>query len=294
MFSNMSTNRTLIEKEYRSLILIIQGLSSVENFDQLGAHVDGPLKGLIPHQSFLCGLSQAVFDHFEPLKIIIRNFPSGYLDEISDPATKKFNTPLVDRWLKTGKPQLFDVERDGDKIGREHSDWSRRFDQYDLQNVIAHGVNDLKGMISFFAFYRIPGGVGKREAHLLELLVPQLHVAVIRCIAKEKVIAHSSSLLSEQQREVLFWMYRMKTNWEIAQILGISQNTVKYHVKEILFKLDATCRADAISKALQMDSIKIGTNTDPILELRLADARNGRAAHRGAQPCPAVPERIAP
>ena len=53
--------------------------------------------------------------------------------------------------------------------------------------------------------------------------------------------------LTEREAECLRWAAAGKTNGEIAVILSISENTVRYHFKNILSKLDATSRAQAIA-----------------------------------------------
>jgi DNA-binding CsgD family transcriptional regulator len=65
--------------------------------------------------------------------------------------------------------------------------------------------------------------------------------------------------LTPREREVLRLLARGKTNLAIAQRLVIREGTVKYHVKNILRKLGATSRADAVSRYV-----------------RAADARSGR------------------
>jgi DNA-binding CsgD family transcriptional regulator len=40
-----------------------------------------------------------------------------------------------------------------------------------------------------------------------------------------------------------------KTNWEIAMILGTSVHNVKYHVAELLNKLDVVNRVHAVARA---------------------------------------------
>jgi len=62
--------------------------------------------------------------------------------------------------------------------------------------------------------------------------------------------------LSERERQVLEYMASGRSNKEIGQILYISENTVKAHVKSILTKLDAMGRTEAIAIATKRGLIK--------------------------------------
>ena len=55
--------------------------------------------------------------------------------------------------------------------------------------------------------------------------------------------------LSERELQVLQYMALGRSNKEIGQVLYISENTVKGHVKSILTKLDAIGRTEAIAIA---------------------------------------------
>ena len=62
--------------------------------------------------------------------------------------------------------------------------------------------------------------------------------------------------LSERERQVLQYMANGRSNKEIGQVLYISENTVKAHVKSILTKLDAMGRTEAIAIATKRGLIK--------------------------------------
>lgn len=62
--------------------------------------------------------------------------------------------------------------------------------------------------------------------------------------------------LSERERQVLQYMANGRTNKEIGQVLYISENTVKAHVKSILTKLDAMGRTEAIAIATKRGLIR--------------------------------------
>lgn len=68
----------------------------------------------------------------------------------------------------------------------------------------------------------------------------------------------SESGLSEREMEVLECLAHGRTTSQIASELFISGNTVKTHVRHILEKLDASNRAEAVSKAIQMGLIGSG------------------------------------
>ena len=64
------------------------------------------------------------------------------------------------------------------------------------------------------------------------------------------VVADSASVqtLTARELEVLRLLARGQTNLAIANALVVREGTVKYHVKNILRKLGATSRADAVSR----------------------------------------------
>ncbi len=55
--------------------------------------------------------------------------------------------------------------------------------------------------------------------------------------------------LTEREREVLEWVSRGASNREIAAALDISENTVKFHMKNILDKLHLRNRAEVVAYA---------------------------------------------
>ena len=61
--------------------------------------------------------------------------------------------------------------------------------------------------------------------------------------------------LSDREMEVLECLAQGKTTSQVAGELFISENTVKTHVRHILEKLEASNRAEAVSKATQMGLI---------------------------------------
>jgi two-component system, NarL family, response regulator LiaR len=57
--------------------------------------------------------------------------------------------------------------------------------------------------------------------------------------------------LTSRELEILQMMVSGESNPEIAERLVVSRSTVKFHVSNILMKLDATTRTEAVAIALQ-------------------------------------------
>jgi LuxR family maltose regulon positive regulatory protein len=63
-------------------------------------------------------------------------------------------------------------------------------------------------------------------------------------------------ILSQREREVLALLSRALSTKSIARVLSLSSGTVKWHLKNIYAKLDATAREDALAKARALGIIR--------------------------------------
>lgn|SRR5579871_6563685 len=85
-------------------------------------------------------------------------------------------------------------------------------------------------------------------------------------------VDQTSQLLSSREKVCLSWTARGKSSWEIGRILNISENTVNFHIKNALKKLDSNSRTLAAIKAIQLGIIEFPveeTSDDEVKELRM-------------------------
>lgn len=94
-------------------------------------------------------------------------------------------------------------------------------------------------LISFASATRIPDD---RATVMCRAAMPHLTRARKRLDLREKV-----GRLTRQEFQVAGWLIEGKTNWEIAHILEVTESTVKFHVANILKKLEAPNRQNAVS-----------------------------------------------
>lgn len=84
-----------------------------------------------------------------------------------------------------------------------------------------------------------------RKQILLDHILPYL----LR--AQNDTAARLDVSLTHREKEILTWVKDGKSTGEIASILKISQDTVKFHMKNVFQKLGATSRSQAIAVAIE-------------------------------------------
>ncbi len=129
---------------------------------------------------------------------------------------------------------------------------------HDMRLTLVHGIHNKRdGNDSLYIALRCnpfaPNAADARSRALADIVIHQIDVAYRNVAALQTTRAPSaefpsSMVLSVREEEITNCMCQGKTNGEIAQILGISVNTVKSHVRRIFDKLGANNRAQAVFK----------------------------------------------
>jgi DNA-binding NarL/FixJ family response regulator len=98
-------------------------------------------------------------------------------------------------------------------------------------------------------FFALLDGVDRGEPALTPVLARKLLDEFARAKGTE---SYSPDALTEREQEVLELMVKgVTTNRKLAGTLGISENTVKFHVRNILDKLHLHNRAQVVAYALR-------------------------------------------
>lgn len=89
-------------------------------------------------------------------------------------------------------------------------------------------------------------------ASRLNALASQFHIAFSE-ISRAAPSTADVVELSQRERDCLAWAAQGKSSWDIGMILNISENTVNFHIKNVMRKLETTSRTVAIIKAIHLN-----------------------------------------
>lgn len=221
-------------------------------------NVMSKLGALIPYQAALSCISKlGANGTIESMQVVNVDYPAKYVVELGkrglvakDPIViENFKSFKLQYWADTFKQQA-DFSDVMNEIGSLAEDFG--FHKVRAGCGYGHGVSNLKRTEgSFFCYQGLERS--SRTEEILELVIPHFHEALRRVSSSSK----NGPSLTSKETEILKWVKQGKTTWDISTILMISERTVKFHVANILQKLDAATRAHAVAIALERKLIDI-------------------------------------
>ncbi len=108
------------------------------------------------------------------------------------------------------------------------------------------------------AFFDLIDGIARGEAPISRELATKILDEFSRRLKDDAKVGNSEDL-TEREKQVLELVAEGSTNRDIASRLNVTENTVKYHLKNILEKLHLRNRAQAVAYAMQAGLLKKGT-----------------------------------
>ena len=186
--------------------------------------------------------SQGTLDGYQTLNF---SYPVEWL-EIYRKGELHKRDPIVLENLSDCKPQYW---ADTYKKHKVDKDFLRLSEDFRLSGGYASGViNRAKSEGCLLSF---AGNMEKhpRNGYLLHNLTPHLHSAFANVLSQENKPRRLLQI-TIREKQVLNWVKHGKTTWDISMILDISERTVKFHVDNIMRKLDAVSRTHAVAIAL--------------------------------------------
>ncbi|MER9558033.1 LuxR family transcriptional regulator [Mesorhizobium sp. M0323] len=116
-----------------------------------------------------------------------------------------------------------------------------------------HGPDGTFAIVNFARAW--DGEFQNRAINYLQLAALHFHLRIAK-FANSSGIEETPNL-SPREKECILWTAKGKSSWEIGKIMGISVNTVNFHIKNVMRKMDAASRTTAAIKALKFGIIEL-------------------------------------
>ncbi|EHR00857.1 helix-turn-helix transcriptional regulator [Bradyrhizobium sp. WSM471] len=179
------------------------------------------------------------------------NFPSDWCERYSE---RRYNAidPVVRRTTMLSAPFLWD------RLAEQHQlqPGETRVLNEAREAGLKHGVTvPLFGpfgrlsVVSFASSFD-DADPEHRLSHL-NALAWQFHHAFAEIAPSSEGTCQMQVALSEREKDCLRWVEEGKSSWEIGVILKVSENTVNFHLKNAMRKLETNSRTHCVVKAIR-------------------------------------------
>jgi transcriptional regulator EpsA len=241
-----------MEQEY--LLRIIEASVQLRDLPQFFLWSQGQLQALLPHQLLVCM-------HFDADGALLRlQALGGMRDEAATARLCDAPSGLALRLARhcvaaAALPCMAEL-RDG-AIAHIFAPFQHELAACGYDNLLLDGSGPLAGGTTVFALFGLPMRPGPRHAYFLALLLPHLHLALLRLAPAGAagprsfpgtVASAMARPLSAREAEIVHWLRAGKRNDEIGAILGLSALTVKNHLQRIYKLLGVRNRGEAVAR----------------------------------------------
>lgn len=185
---------------------------------------------------------------------LVSSYPQHWVDYYNQ-AKYMDHDPIAQELIKTLKPFFWDDLMQDKEISDFSVQVMNEAGESGLHNGLAFSMPGKYGEITAFGLARTDRETTQTKDYSLlaslHLLSVYFHETFRQMHRAEKKIE-----LNNREIEILQWASEGKSDDVISDILNISQNTVRFHWKNIFTKLDANGRVFAVTKALRMELIE--------------------------------------
>jgi DNA-binding CsgD family transcriptional regulator len=189
-----------------------------------------------------------------PMPAIALNFPSHWQNYYVE-RNYRYIDPIVIYAPFIAGPFLWDRLSIRYDLNRKQVQLLNEAREAGLKNGITvplHGPSGKVAVVSFAS--QFDDADPRAQLSRLNALASQFHV-VFTNLAHGLQNNVKTVNLSAREKDCLNWVAHGKTSWEISVILDINRNTVDFHIKNAMDKLDATNRIAAVFKAIRLGII---------------------------------------
>jgi DNA-binding CsgD family transcriptional regulator len=188
----------------------------------------------------------------KPQQYVINGFPEEWLKRYLSRGYFKVD-PLIRYAQNSTLPAIWNDQMFHDGKSEQFWEEARAFG---LDGGVSFSVHEQPGVRGIFSLARDkPLDLrGMDLAALIgrgQMFASLLHHAVVR-LELPKLVPEQSATLTAREQECLKWSAEGKTAWETGQILNITERTAVFHINNVIQKLGAANKTQAIVRAVAL------------------------------------------
>lgn len=209
---------------------------------------------VIPDFGFHCFCISGMPDPGESMGdyVLLNGWPEGWLERYVENSYVHVD-PVIRLLKSTTVPFCWadaPYDRDGEPEAHRVMTEAVEFRMRAGLTVPIFSVSGFQAGVTFGAEHKVD--LSERARAALHLIAIYAHNAARDGLsATGNRASKRSKQLSPRQAEILRWIAAGKTNWEIGQILSISERTVEHQALAAAHRLNAVTRAQAVAEAIR-------------------------------------------
>ena len=252
----MSLDKLITKNDALKLLEIVDGCLHCKTEDDFLKLMD-IFQGLIQAECSNCGwveIKSVLYDEKVKASTFINRYPGEFLKLYYNKNYHKYDH-VIQKYFKSFEIQNFNELYKNDI--NEPNPLRDLCCDFGINEGYAYGVCD-RDYYSATAFFLAGRHVenSKRAVEIIKYLIPHLSVTLMRLLPP--VLKNKKEIkLTPSETEVLKWIKEGKTTWEISLILNKSERGIKFHIGNILRKLNAMNRAHAVAIAMENKLIEL-------------------------------------
>lgn len=222
----------------------IEAFNSASSEEELTRHVSH-LTSIIGYNHFALSVI-APQSFLRPVVAIFSNCPAGWVEQYHNDNLLS-RDPIVYISMRQTLPIFWEKSLSSMPSlpagGMEVMDMATSFG---IRNGISFPLRGPSGEIGTMSFITSDAGSGLilESSAVLRLMSDYIFESAIRLVRQRT----PSIMLTDRERDCLFWVGEGKTQEEIAAILGITPRTVAYHIQQSVAKTGSSNRDQALLK----------------------------------------------
>lgn len=187
--------------------------------------------------------------------VIMLNYPDEWQERYFEMGYDRIDPIIKTCRQRTSAFRWSDVYNDAGTTDDERRvlDEAAKFGLRSGISVPLHGPDSSFAIMSFAR--RRYCEIQSRTVTYLELAAFHFHLRVANFTSLSGIDVAPN--LSRREKECIMWTARGKSSWEIGKILGISVNTVNFHIKNVMRKFDTANRTVAAVKAVNFGIVEL-------------------------------------